>query len=88
MSDPSCSVLLKAERALHFFTHFSRWFSTSVQSAEGEQPPPYTNVIQAPLGWACTMVPVLGSTECQGALCGSRMQDVHPERHNMHSILA
>lgn len=79
MSDPSCSVLLKAECALHFFTHLSLWFSTSMQSAEGEQPPPYPNIIHSLLGWDCTMVPVLGSAECQGALCESRMQDMHPE---------
>lgn len=82
MSDLRCSVLLKAERALHFFTHISLWFSTSVQLAEGEQPPPYkpyTNLLRALLGWVCTMVPVLGSMECRGALSESRIQDMHPE---------
>lgn len=43
VTDPSCSVLSKDEHALHFFTHHSLWFSTSVQSAEGGQPPPHTN---------------------------------------------
>lgn len=52
MSDPSCSVLLKAECALHFFTYISLWFFTSVQSAEWEQPPPHTNLVQTLLCWA------------------------------------
>lgn len=43
MTDPSCSVLSKGEHALHFLTHCFLWFSTSVQSAEGGQPPPRTN---------------------------------------------
>lgn len=43
VTDPSCSVLSKDEHALRFFTHHSLWFSTSVQSAEGGQPPPHTN---------------------------------------------
>lgn len=34
-------------------------------------------LIHALLGWARTMVSVLGSMECRGALCEARIQDTH-----------
>lgn len=89
VSDPSCFVLLKAERALHFFTRLSLWFSTSVQSAKGGATSSLYKSYTCPSGLGMYHGPGFGkhgvsgrTVWTQNAGCASRRQ-----RHAQNSCL-